>query len=409
MFGALAYVGFASGLSAGWNVGVGPLSLQLLVAIALAWFGWRQMSSWAALRKYMPYAFALSFWIFVSSVAAWDTAALYWSVTVAVWLLFIVPGIASLIRNQRNRLAFFLGVAGSALMFAFTSLGRMATGREIFDLPDPSRALLMGLKRGLVNSRLLYVIPFFLAKAPRLGRIPWWLPAGALTGSILVSGGRSALLGLSVLVLTYVLLRPGLSQKLQGFIGAALLGLLLVMALAEFGGQAAVGKTRLVSYFRGERTTSDEVREAQLERAWDVGLRHPAFGVGYDHLRGIDHPAFDEVRSPTSRRTAEEGGVHNTYAQVFAEFGIPGALAFVILLLSLIRAGAASRHRPEIRAATTGLVGVMVMMLFHPLALSFVYLPIAYIVGALGDESGGRTSPRPRAMAGEPSTPVGAS
>jgi O-antigen ligase len=94
---------------------------------------------------------------------------------------------------------------------------------------------------------------------------------------------------------------------------------------------------------------------------------------------------LDEIRNRQGRQRAVDVGVHNTYAQVFAEFGVPGALAFVLLLFSLLRRGWAERARPEVLAATSGLVGLMLVMVFNPIALSFVYFPLAYLVGALGE------------------------
>jgi O-antigen ligase len=382
---ALVYLGFTAGLPGRLNVELGLFSLQLAVALAVGWIGWQGLKTWPALRSYRRFALALSVWTCVSSIAAWDTSALYWSATTAIWLLFIVPGVANLLRHETNRKALIVGIFGAALAYAFTGLGRLAIGREVFDMPNPDRGLLLGVKRGLVNARLVYVVPFFVANAPPLARRLRWVGAAAAVAGIIVSGGRAGLVALAVVCLTYAVMRPGTSQKLKALLTAALLGLVLVTAIGEFGGQAVVGKNRLVSYIRGERTSGDEKREAWLKRAWHVGLKNPAFGIGYGNVEGTPDEALDEIRNRQGRQRAVDVGVHNTYAQVFAEFGVPGALAFVLLLLSLLRRGWAERARPEVLAATSGLVGLMLVMVFNPIALSFVYFPLAYLVGALGE------------------------
>jgi O-antigen ligase len=387
IFFGLVYLGFSAGLEGYLDVELGLLSLHFVVAVALAWIGWHGLTSWPALRRYMRYAAALSICFCVSSIAAWDPNALFWSVVTSGWLLFVVPGIANLLRNVDYRKGLLLGIVGAALTYAFTALGRLVTGREIFDLPDPDRAVLLGVKRGIVNSRLLNVIPFLVAGAARIAPKLRWVGAAAAVAGIVVSGGRSGLIGLAVVGLTFTVLRPGASQKLRAVLVAALMGFVLVTAIGEFGGEAVVGKNRLLSYVRGERTNSDEVREAQLKRAWHYGLRNPVFGIGYRHLEGArDEAAFEGVRKIGTRQNAAEGGVHNTYAQLFAEFGVPGVAAFVLLLFSVLRTAMGHRHRPEIRAAITGFAAVLLMMMFHPIALAFIYYQLAFVVGALGDD-----------------------
>ncbi len=388
------YLGLSAGLEGYLDVEVGLLSLHFVVALGLAWIGWHGLSPWPALRRYWRYAMALSIAFCLSSIASWDPNALYWSVFTSGWLLFIVPGLANLLRTVRYRRALLLGIIAAALAYAFTGLGRLATGRPVFDLPDPDRAVLLGVKRGIVNSRLLNVIPFLVAGAAGRGRLRWVGAAAAVAG-IVVSGGRSGLVGLAVIGLAYTALRPGVPQKLRAVLAAALMGFVLVTAIGEFGGDAEVGRNRLVSFVRGERTNSDEVREAQLKRAWHYGVRNPAFGIGYRHLEGSpDEAAFQGVRKIGTRQKAAEGGVHNTYAQLFAEFGIPGSLAFLLLLFSVLRTAMAQRERPEIRAAITGFAAVMLMMVFHGVALAFIYYQFAFIVGALGDPGEGVSAQR---------------
>ncbi len=389
----LAYVGFSAFMGR-WRFEQGPLSLYLLVAATLATLGWLRMSSWPALGRYLRYALALSVWLVISSIAAWRTSALYWAATESVWLLILIPGIANLVRNRTNRKALFVGMAAAALTFAFTGLGRIAAGREIFDEPV-SRGLILGLKRSLTNPRLLFVIPFFVANDPRVTPKLRWLAAGVGTAGVVASGGRAGVATLPVVALTFALLKPGITGKLRGLVVSALVGALLLFGITEFGGQASLGQDRLLSFIRGERTNSDEFREAQLERAWHIGTRHLAFGAGYNGLSGIDDPAFNEIRLPGLRRNAKEGGVHNTFAQVFAEFGLPGLILFLFFLASLIRAGIAERRRGEIRAGTAGLVAIVLSMLFDPLTMSFVYPPIIYLIGGLGDPAFGPTQAKP--------------
>lgn len=382
----LAYVGLAATLS-GLAFVVGPVSVFLVVALALGWIGWHGLKVWPALRTYLLYAGALSVWFCVSSIAAWEASALLWSAVASVWLLFIIPGLANLLRRQRYRASLMVGILAAVLAFALTGVGRLVAGREVFDLPNPGRSVLLGTKRGLVNARLLFAIPFFVMNEPRM-RWFRWIGAALATAGIVISGGRSGLLGLAVVALVMTISRPGAAQKLRNILAAGLVGLLFVTLVAEFGGQALIGQNRLVAYIRGERTTSDQVREAQLKRAWRTAVANPFFGVGYGNLESQrDEDAFAVVRNPLSRERAIEGGVHNTYAQILAEFGFPALIAFLMLTFALLRAAVASRDRADMRALLAGFTGTMLMMVFHNLAVSFLYMALAYLVGALGDQT----------------------
>jgi O-antigen ligase len=396
----LAYLGFSVAIDrAAFELGL--FSVHLFAALGLAWIGWHGLEMWPALRTYYRYATALAIWFCVSSIAAWDPNTVYWSVLTAVWLLFIVPGIANLLRNVTHRRALFVGMLGAALTYALTGLGRLATRGEVFDLPDPSRALLLGVKRGFVNSRMMFVIPFLVNNAPRILPRLRWAAAAAIVAGVVVSGGRAGLLGLAVIGLVLVLVRPGAPQKVRGIVVAVLLGLMFVTALNEFGGQAAVGKNRLLAFIRGERTNSEDIREAQFKRAWHAGMANPFFGVGNEGLQGLrDDESFRGVKNPGSRENAMRGGTHNTYIQVFAEFGIPGLLAFLLLFLALLRAAWRERERPEMQAVIAGFASVMLTMMFHAMSLAFLYYPLAFVVGALGDRE--LTSRSDRMPSGSP-------
>ncbi len=383
---SLVFLGFTAGLSELIKFEVGTVTVHFIVAFAVASIGWRRKSSaWPALRRYLRWAGVLAVWLCVSSVAAWQSQALIWSVTASIWLVYIVPGIANLVREETLRKALLRGVIAAALTYAGTALGRMVTGREIFDEPASSY-LVLGLKRGLVNARLLYVIPFLYANTPRIARRAGWLGAAAAVVAIVVSGGRSGLLGLVIVGLAFVVTQPGVFGRARAVLVGILLGLIVVISIGEFGGQAVVGKNRLLDYIHGERTGSDDIREIQFNRAWRVGVEHPVFGMGYKALLDLEHPALDDAKNGDQRERARSGGVHNTYAQIFAEFGAPAAIVFILLLASLLRAGFLNNHRREIRAVTAAFLGVMMMMVFHPIDLTFLYYPMAYIVGALGDE-----------------------
>lgn len=383
----LVYLGFATGLPGYLDFEIGRFSIKIVAALGAAAIGWRTMpADWPALRRYFRWSAALAFWFCVSSVAAWNVTAMYWSAMASAWLVFIVPGMANLLRIESYRKALLCGVLAAAMAYAGTSLMRLAAGREIFDEPT-SRALILGVKRSYVNARLLYVIPFLVAGAPQLFRRARWLGAAAAVGAILVSGARTGLLGLAIVALVLVVTQPGSRGKLRAILVGALLGLLLITAVGELGGQALVGKNRLMDYIRGERTTSDDVRELQFNRAWRVGLEHPAFGIGYHGLQDLDHPSLDQAKDGQLRRRAQEGGVHNTYIEIFGEYGIPAAALFLLLLASLVRTGIANNHIREMRAATAGFVALLMTMLFDPLSLEFLYFPMAYMLGTLGNDN----------------------
>ena len=391
----LAYLGFSTGLPGYLDIQAGRFSINIIAALVLAAMGWRTMPSvWPALRRYFRWAAALAFCFCISSVAAWNVTALYWSAMATGWLVFIVPGVANLLRNESYRKALLFGVIAAAMAYAGTSLIRYATGREIFDEPI-SEALILGVKRSYVNVRLLYVIPFLVVGAPPLFRRARWLGVAAAIGAIFISGARTGLLGIAIVALVLVITPPGSLGKMRAILVGGLLGLLLITAVGEFGGQALVGQNRLTAYIRGERTDSDDIRELQFKRAWHVGLEHPAFGIGYNGLQDLDHPSLDQAKNSYIRHRSQEGGVHNTYAEIFGQYGIPAALLFLVLLGSLVKTGLANNHLREMRAVTAGFVALLMTMLFDPLSLEFIYFPMAYMLGVLGTEDTKQSDARP--------------
>jgi O-antigen ligase len=362
-------------------------SLHLIVALFLATLGWLVGLKGRMLRRYTLSAGLLALWFCVSAIAAWDSGTINRSLTASVWLVFVAPGVANLLREVSHRRALLGGMIGAATFYSVTALGRIAMGREMFDGPMPSRALLLGEKRGYVNARLLYVVPFLLANtAKRLGRVRWILLFLAV-GTMLRSGDRASILGLTVVALSFALLQPGASSRIRALTSLGILAIAFVMLIGQFGDAATVGRNRLVGFIRGDRTTSDDIRELQLKRAWHVGLENPAFGVGFGNLAGLDHPALDEARNAAIRGRAQSFGVHNTYAQIWGEFGIPGTAAFLFLLLWTLRAGIRRSADPEIRAVTSGFFGLLFTMLVNPTSLPFLYLMLAYLVGVLDGET----------------------
>ncbi|HYZ91742.1 MAG TPA: O-antigen ligase family protein [Actinomycetota bacterium] len=382
---ALPILGYTAGLPE--YIEFSGVSLHLVVALALGALGWIRGAMGPSVGRYLRWSALLAVWFLMSSIATWRSDTIRQSLIASVWLVIVGPGIANLLRDVVHRRALLAGMIVAALHYSFTAIGRRLTGREMFDLPLPSRALLLGEKRGFVNARLLYVIPFLVSNVPGVFRRARWLIVGFAGATVLLSGDRASLLVVPVVALTFALLQPGGNRRVRTLLALGLTALVFLIAIDQFGGQSVVGRNRLLSFVRGERTTSDDIRELQLKRAWHVGVEHPAFGIGYGNLAGLDHPALDEARNSSLRGRAQNFGVHNTYAQIFGELGVPGAAALLLLLGSVFAAGIKRRGDPEVRAAMSGYSGLLVTMMVNPMSLPFLYLVLAYLVGLFDDVS----------------------
>jgi probable O-glycosylation ligase (exosortase A-associated) len=171
-----------------------------------------------------------------------------------------------------------------------------------------------------------------------LGARAWWQKAVAtvtalmLMHAVLLSNSRGGMLALIATGFVSFLLMP---KRAWHYVAFALIGLLgLRMAGPEV-------RDRFVTLLakRGDQDGSMRDRRQLLLYAFDSIQKRPVFGVGPDQWNAT---VRQEYGVPKGKATE----VHNTWVQIAAELGVPGAamiLAFyglcVLKLLPLARAG----------------------------------------------------------------------
>lgn len=163
-------------------------------------------------------------------------------------------------------------------------------------------------------------------------RIPFWLRATlavlCLLGMVL-TGSRGPILAVLIVAAGYFLLRGGnLAGRIGlGFLGAALVGLLMVAS-----GEAGKLQAKLDSYFsRGSQTSIYESsgRKVMFSIALEDFTRHPLVGKGLGR--------FGKPETVSGVTSIEESRyfAHNFLLEVLSETGLIG----LILVLAVIRPG----------------------------------------------------------------------
>jgi O-antigen ligase len=334
------------------------------------------------MRTYFAFAVAFSCALLASSISFWSGRAVYWSATEVVWIIFILPGFAALLRDPANRRALVLGVSAAAIVFGGVALHRLIQSDSPFDVTGGAR--IFGVKRDAMSYNVLFALPLILCYRS-LARSLRILVAVFCVISIVLTGGRSGLLGLAAVVLAYAIAARGAGRRMRALVVAVCVAVVSVFIVAEMGGPAAVGQNRLISYVRGERSPSDESRELMTKRAWQLGWSHPFFGIGYDQVKEQrDHPVLQEASRAKVAELARGGSVLNEYLDVFAQFGLLALLSFLAILAVALRAVIPRRASLEARAAIASFIGGLVMLLFLSVSFELLFYAIAFMLALEG-------------------------
>lgn len=364
----------------------GPVSVAYVLAFVLALVGWRT-GVVDEFRRYFGWASLFAIWLVVSSIAAWQQHSLQQGLRLVSWFVFIIPGLAWLLKEARNRTALLLGLAAGASVFVVAGSIRLVRGHSVLDVVDgKTLGKILDVNRNAVNMRVLLVLPFALAGLVFFKK--WWLrwPFVGLSAVWLVnSGGRSGLAGIFVIAVVYALLQPSAPRRFRVILGVLLAGSTAFAWIQGAGGQASVSTERLIDVIKGERTEADEARELILRKAWDLGSDHPFFGVGLQRFETTYSPAIEKASTRRVRQIALEYSEHNTYAEVLGETGFPGLFLLLFLIGALVASGVESmRYRP-VRAATCALCGLAFVVFFHSAMSVLLFLPIAMLLGTVGE------------------------
>ncbi len=378
----LYYLGIEATIGRWVEFHAGPYSLALVLAAFLALAGWQRGGLLVAIPRYHAWAGLLGAWLLISAVASWRMTTVNDSWKIALWFVFVIPGLAAVLREQRLRYSLILGLAAGAAVYVVGAVYRWVLHRPVLD-PGGTAGFgsLMGVNRNAVNIVILFVLPFVLAGVgPRLLRIVRW---PLLAGSVFLmvnSGGRTALVGMVIVGLVYVLLQGDLTRRVRTFAAGALVASILIVAVQSTGGSALVGANRLFDLLHGETSTSDTTRHLLLQKSWQLGEEHPAFGVGYNNFIGAPATVLLTATNEYAFVQSIVNDEHNTFAQFLAETGFPGLVFFIGVLLAAALYAWRVRRRHEVRALLAASAGIAVSIAFHNAVSTAIYIPLTLLL-----------------------------
>ncbi len=200
-----------------------------------------------------------------------------------------------------------------------------------------------------------------------------WFLAVLLLAGLLVSFSRGAWLGAAIGMLAMAL---ALGGRVRWWALAALALGAVVLALGGVGWLPLFVATRLASITRylsffdaGSVAVTREnfaivERMSQMQAGWRMFLAYPLTGVGPGNY-STAYPTFAVGQWYVSR-----GHAHNYYVQIAAETGIVGAIAYLALLVGLVRQALITlRCTTDIvwHSAAIGCCGIIAAVIGHDL------------------------------------------
>lgn len=198
-----------------------------------------------------------------------------------------------------------------------------------------------------------------MGQALLLGMPLWWLvlrsagelPKRAFSIGVLAlmllmvskTGSRGALIAVGV-VLLCAFLRASMTGKLR--LVLCIIALITTAVVAMPGKllrrYASIGESQDTVVYTGDvdsdasvasAVTSTETRQYLLRESIKLTFTHPIFGVG----PAMFPVAEDEDAKAHGKRHGVWQGTHNSYTQVSSEIGIPGAIAYILVIALSLR------------------------------------------------------------------------
>jgi hypothetical protein len=286
-------------------------------------------------------------------------------------------------------------LAGTVVLLTFPAAWRMATDRQILLAMSP----LVGLCALSVATYVLRHEYFFswynrwgliavliAAAAVTLNELPTWVRlalASVSVLSVMMSTSRQALFGILLLAMVWLLRAKGLSSKLRGFAGAA-----IVIGLT-YGSIAASQRVEGVGGISG-----DNGRSQLFHSVWSVLSRSPLYGLAGDK------PNADWTSALTSVGLGWSTSAHNFVLDAWLRGGLLAATAAIVLLIVVIW------PRRE-RGRQFGVVLLPFFMLGSELLYfedtsAALIIALAYGIGMSGHRGGATSATRPSRRAALP-------
>ena len=171
-----------------------------------------------------------------------------------------------------------------------------------------------------------------------LGLVLAYITLNQSRGTILALIAGSLILG--ILLLTDRKLRQELKNAVFARRRELLVAILLAIVLVLLPSTGGVAERWHAGLLQGELDSSSQYRLAMYMNALPVFLDHPLGGTGIGGIRIGMLPHINDFMSigfRTEDIALQE--LHNDFLQYFVELGIPGGIAFIVILFLALRAG----------------------------------------------------------------------
>lgn len=264
-------------------------------------------------------------------------------------LPFYCCAIAVSTKNVRQVLS-WIGIGTFILLFLCLVYGKVEEGRLAIADTDMSNPNDLGLG-------ILTTMTCLLVLKSRALRVLALLALPVLVYEVLQTGSRACLVTLAALTAILFVLVSSRTKIVMAVLIPVAAGVILT-ALPSL----TVGRLLLIVDPALAQSGDVQLRNAMdsqaartelQERAVQLAVRHPLFGVG---ALMFEDAVEEMVRSQTGEKSGWQGA-HNTYLEIAAENGIPAMLLYILCLLICLRlnyrAYKMCRRSPELRGVAT--------------------------------------------------------
>lgn len=371
------------------RVRVGPVSVVFALIALTAAIGWWWGSHDPNVRRYLKWAALFAVAVTISAFAAGGSTPGR-SIDASSWALVFIPGLAVVFSHRDLRRAALMGFVIGAGFFLLVSMYRVAAGQSIIDTNNlhADRRSLLGLNRYGVDLVVVFGVPFMVVKnalnIPRLFRY-FYLVAAVVW--ISASQGRTGAIGLVLapVVVAVLAIDPHARSQAKRLALLALAGGLVYVGLTSVSIAGFGAVDRLQRAASGDYTTSDQARVMLLRKAWHLAWDQPLTGVGWGNTPTAYHPVIEEARNLRIRHEALVAHPHNHYLEIWSDTGTFGLLGWVGALSAPLLAGIRKSRFPEVRAATSAYIVMLLIIAFHSSFGSDQFIAIALLLGAVAD------------------------
>jgi O-antigen ligase len=354
-----------------------PLIGPCFILIFLIYLFCGRPLRFAETRFFLPWFALLFWWLLAAATGIYRGRSIPVVLEYAIrihTLPLIFCGIVLDLRGMR-RLLYGCAMAVPVLLVACFMWGTMSQDR--FFIPNTSSANANDLALRLLLFGVLFLV--FLGRGMVL-RFISILTLPVLIYYILKTGSRANLVTMAIIMVTSLFLLPGAKKAIP------ILAILGFFCAIPFVQQSTLN--RLSSFFhvavRSETfqaTDATELAESavastngrmQLQwRAIQLTMEHPLLGVGPLNFEdGVEAMVQKNERQGSGWQVA-----HNSYLQVAADTGVPGAILFAWIIWMCLKTNYQSFRRSEGEAALISFVILLASMVY---AFGILFCSVAY-------------------------------